>query len=145
MYFDLTTLIQQTEDLTWLEEPFTQEEINRVISDMPTNKSPGPDGLNTDFMRKCWPVIAYDYYELITTFYEGNLYLQSINGSHITLVPKTENLTCANDYKPISLLNGSIKLITKLLANRLQTVILKLIHQNQYGFIKNRSIQDYLA
>lgn len=38
-----------------------------------------------------------------------------------------------------------MKLITKLLANRLQEVIVNLVHQNQYGFIKIRTIQDCLA
>lgn len=50
-----------------------------------------------------------------------------------------------NAYRPNSLLNGTIKLITKLLANRLLTYIVKLIHRNQYGFLKERSIQDGLA
>jgi hypothetical protein len=36
-------------------------------------------------------------------------------------------------------------MITKLLANRLQRVILQLTHRNQYGFIRQRSIQDCLA
>jgi hypothetical protein len=44
------------------------------------------------------------------------------------------------DFWPISLLNNSIKLLTKLLANRLQSVILKAVHQNQYGFIKWKNI-----
>jgi retron-type reverse transcriptase len=43
------------------------------------------------------------------------------------------------------LLNSSIKLITKILAERLQRVILRLIHRNQYGFIRTRSIHDCLA
>jgi len=38
-----------------------------------------------------------------------------------------------------------MKIITKILANRLQTVIPSLIHKNQYGFIKNRTLQDCLA
>lgn len=38
-----------------------------------------------------------------------------------------------------------MKIITKLLANRLQTVITSLIHKNQYGFIKNRTTQDCLV
>jgi hypothetical protein len=43
-----------------------------------------------------------------------------------------------NDLKPISLLNSSVKLklITKILADRLQKVMTELIHQNQYGFLK---------
>jgi hypothetical protein len=43
-----------------------------------------------------------------------------------------------SDFRPISLLNTSIKILTNLLANRLQRVIMELIHQNQYGFIKSR-------
>jgi retron-type reverse transcriptase len=35
--------------------------------------------------------------------------------------------------------------VTKLLANRLQKIILKLVHKNQYGFLKKRSIQDCLG
>lgn len=31
------------------------------------------------------------------------------------------------------------------MANRIQKVILSIIHQNQYGFIKGRTIQDCLA
>jgi hypothetical protein len=50
-----------------------------------------------------------------------------------------------NDYRPISLPNSSIKLLTKLLANRLQHFITRIIHENQYGFIKSRAIQDCLA
>jgi hypothetical protein len=50
-----------------------------------------------------------------------------------------------NDYRPISLLNCVLKVLTKLLAERLQKWILKVVHRNQYGFIKGRNIQDCLA
>jgi hypothetical protein len=36
-------------------------------------------------------------------------------------------------------------MISKLLANRLQSVALKVVHENQYGFIKGRTIQDCLG
>ena len=39
----------------------------------------------------------------------------------------------------------SLKIITKLLANRVQKVIIPLLHQNQYGFIKNKSIHDCIS
>lgn len=71
--------------------------------------------------------------------------MQSINRSYITLVPKKDSPTTVNDFRPISLLNSTLKLINKLLVDRLQIVILQVIHQNQYGFIKGRSIQDCLA
>jgi hypothetical protein len=71
--------------------------------------------------------------------------LESINSSFITLVPKIDTPSSPNDFRPISLLNSSLKILTKLLATRLQNIILKLVHKNQYGFLKNRSIQDCLG
>jgi hypothetical protein len=38
-----------------------------------------------------------------------------------------------------------LKVITKILAERLQVVILQVVHLNQYGFIRSRTIHDYLA
>jgi hypothetical protein len=78
-------------------------------------------------------------------FYDMNICFQSINVSYIVMIPKKDNPSTVNDYIPISLLNSFIKLLTKLLANRVQNEILRIIHQNQYGFIRNRIIQDCLA
>ena len=86
-----------------------------------------------------------DFYNLCQAFNDGEICLQSINGSHIVLIPKIDGATKASDFRPISLLNTSMKIITKLLANRLQRVIQSVIHKNQYGFIKSRTIQDCVA
>jgi retron-type reverse transcriptase len=64
---------------------------------------------------------------------------------HITLIPKVPSPKGMGDYRPINLLNCVLKLITKLLADRLQKVVLKIVHKNQYGFLKGRNIQDCLA
>ena len=90
-------------------------------------------------------MIKFDFYRLIQEFWEGSLNLQSINDAFITLIPKTNALEGPNDYRPISLLNTCFKLITNLLANRLQTKILGLVHVNQYGFLKTRTIQYCVA
>jgi hypothetical protein len=145
MVFNLSTLIQLVDNLSELEVPFSQQEIDLIIKNLPTNKSPGPDGFNTDFVKKCWPMIALDYYELRGKFYEGSICMQSIDGSYVTLIPKNSSPSSFGDYRPVSLLNTSVKVLTKHLANRLQRVITNLVHQNQYGFIKARSIQDCLA
>lgn len=44
MYFDLSNLLQRGENLEWLQDPFTREEIDRIVADLPNDKSPGPDG-----------------------------------------------------------------------------------------------------
>lgn len=78
-------------------------------------------------------------------FYEGGLDLESLNTGFITLIPKCQAPESADDYRPITLLNYCLKILTKLLANHLQRVILRIIHKNQYGFLRSRSIQDCLA
>jgi hypothetical protein len=61
------------------------------------------------------------------------------------LVHKVNNPAKINDYRPISLLSSVLKILTKLLANRLQPVILRIVHSNQSGFIKSRTIQGCLG
>jgi hypothetical protein len=136
---------QRSLNLSQLTESFSKAEIDQVVKHLPSYKAPGPDGFNTDFIKKCWPIICDDFYRLFDEFYNGQICLQSINGSYITLVPKKDGAMKVNDFRPISLRNNSIKIITKVLANRLQLVLPSLIHKNQYGFIKKRSIQDCLA
>jgi mannosylglycoprotein endo-beta-mannosidase len=136
MYFNLEDLLQRDLDLDGLVAPFSNDEIDAVVADLPNNKSPGPDGFNGEFLKKCWNLVAPEFYKLCEEFYNGSLCLRSINSSFITLVPKIDNPRLSGDFRPISLLNSSIKVITKLLAQRLQRVIMRLIHRNQYGFIK---------
>jgi hypothetical protein len=128
-----------------MDSPFTKQEIDNIINSLPSDRSPGPDGFNTNFVKKCWHVIAPDFYDLRESFFQGDIYLKSINSSYIILVPKKYNPQKVGDFRPISLLNNSMKVLTKLLANRLQSSMTKLVQKNQYGFIKGRTIQDYLA
>ncbi|XP_073357917.1 uncharacterized protein [Aegilops tauschii subsp. strangulata] len=87
------------------------------------------------------------FHRVATERYRRNstLDLESLNTGFIALIPKIQSLETVNDYRPITLLNCCLKILTKLLANRLQRVILKIIHRNQYGFLKGRSIQDCVA
>jgi hypothetical protein len=128
-----------------LEIPFFEKEIDDVVKELPNEKSPGLDGFNNEFIKNCWSIIGEDVKDLIKDFYNGSVTLESINSSFITLIPKLDSPSTPNDFRHISLLNSVLKIITKLLAKRLQKIILKLVCKNQYGFFKNRSIQDCLG
>ena len=93
MQLDLGSLLQASFELGCLEECFTSKEIDDVIRNLPTDKSPGLDGFNTDFIKRCWPIIKQDFYNLCHAFFSGEIYLQSTNGSYITLIPKGEGGT----------------------------------------------------
>lgn len=53
VFFDHDTILQNTQDLSILEAPFMEDEINSVIASLPNGKTPGLDGFNTYFLTKC--------------------------------------------------------------------------------------------
>jgi hypothetical protein len=65
-----------------------------------------------------------------------------INEANIVLLPKKQDAATVADYRPISLINSVIKIITKILANRLAPHMNKLVSITQNGFIKKRCIHD---
>ena len=143
--FHLPTFIHPVNDLSFLVNPILKDEIDSVVKHLPSDKVPGPGGFNIDFLKRYWHIISNDFYNLCSSFFNGDICLQSLNGSHITLIPKHDNAVNVLDFRPISLLNTSVKILTKILANRLQCAMPRLVHKNQYGFIKSRTIHDCLA
>lgn len=74
-------------------------------------------------------------------------YLNSrpLDYSYICLIPKKEGAKTANDFRPISLINGVQKIISKALVNRLEGVLKDVICPSQTAFLKNRSILDFFV
>ena len=142
--YDLGSILHD-HDLESIDSDFNQAEINLVIRTLPNNHAPGPDGFSGLFIKKCWSIIQEDFTRLLRDFSTDNVDIGSINSSIIALIPKKDNPEKVYGFRPISLLNYSLKCITKILSNRFQRVILDLVHQNQYSFIKGRTIQDFLA
>ena len=66
---------------------------------------------------------------------EGTL-SKSFYKATITLIPKpNKDNTEKLNYRPISLMNIDAKILNKILSNRIQKHIKKLIHHNHVGFI----------
>ncbi|GJY69733.1 retrovirus-related pol polyprotein from transposon TNT 1-94 [Tanacetum coccineum] len=75
-------------------------------------------------------------------FFNNGLCLKGINSSFIALIPKSQGANMVKDFRPISLIGSIYKIIAKLLANRLVTVLDGLVNEVQYAFIASRQILD---
>nr|GEY24170.1 RNA-directed DNA polymerase, eukaryota [Tanacetum cinerariifolium] len=64
------------------------------------------------------------------------------NSSFIALIPKVTDAKFVTDFRPISLTGCVYKVVTKILANRLATVISDLVSDIQSAFVANRQILD---
>jgi hypothetical protein len=80
--------------------------------------------------------------DFLTSFHGGDVDLDRINRAHIVLLPKCPGATAPKDFRPVSLQNCPVKIITKILTTRLQRHIQQLIDIDQTGFIKGRSISE---
>ena len=105
-------------------------------------KSPGPDGLPPIFYQKYWHLIGKDVTKAVLTCLNSGKILKAINHTYITLIPKVQNLEEVMEFRPISLCNVIYKLISKVLENRLKTLLPTIISKSQSAFIPGRLITD---
>jgi len=121
-------------------EPFTVEEISAALNQMPPLKAPGPDGFSACFYQTNWATIHPEVCEAVLYFLNSGEMEDSINTTHIALIPKNLSPGSVLDYRPISLCNVIYKLISKVLANRLKVVLPDIISPTQSAFIPGRLI-----
>jgi DNA gyrase/topoisomerase IV subunit A len=75
-------------------------------------------------------------------FHAQGKFERSLNATFIAFIPKNARVVDLKDFRPISLVGGIYKIISKFLANRLKTVLEKVIYRSQNVVIRVREILD---
>ena len=140
--FNLPRLNQ--EEIEIMSNPITSTEIEAMIKNLPKNKSPGPDGFTGEFYQtfreELMPIL-----KLCQKITEEETLPNSFYEATITLIPKPDKYnTKKENYRPISLMNIETKILKRILANRIQQDIKKLINQIKLGlFQKCKKYMQY--
>ena len=135
------TIISES-DYDQLNRDVTDEEIKLAFFSLNPNKAPGPDGFNGFFFKKAWNVVGKDIIDAIRSFFTSGSMLREVNATIIALIPKIPNPTKLKDYRPISCCNTIYKGITKLIAERIKSVLPKVTDEAQSAFVQGRRISD---
>ena len=90
------------EEIENMNRPITSTEIETVIKNLPTNKSPGPHGFTGEFYQTFREELTPILLKLFQNIAEGETLPNSFCEATITLVPKPDkDVTKKENYRPI--------------------------------------------
>lgn len=131
------------EQLAHLESPITELEVQNAIKTLKTHKRRGPDGFSASYYELFAPILTPILTRAFNSILNGHTFRTETLTSIITMLPKprSDSTSCTN-FRPISLPNLDINLLAKIIVNRLNPIIGRLIHCDQTGFMPTRQVGD---
>lgn len=130
---------RQNEKLT---KQITRDEVKHAAFSMHPDKSPGIDGLNPCFFQTYWNVVGDDVVRCCQNFMATGELPCDVNKTIVCLIPKTKQPQKMTDLRPISLCNVLIRIVSKVMANRLKDCLAMLISDKQSAFVEGRLLTD---
>ncbi len=123
-----------------LEGEVTLDELRKALDSSNFGSTSGWDGISFKVIRKFWDVLSKPMLKMINeTFNEGEL-METYKLGLIKLIPKKGEAAKVGYWRPITLLCCGYKVISGIVAKRLEKYLDKLIGRAQKGFMKNKSI-----
>ena len=121
----------------------TEQECLKALRSMDREKTPGTDGLPAEFYKIFWKDLSPLLISALNYSHEkGSLSITQRRGI-IKLIPKKDTEPhLIKNWRPLTLLNCDYKIAAKAIANRIKSVIPKLINNDQTGFLKGRFIGE---
>ena len=144
----ITTYLQNTKfenklndlDKLTCEGQITCQECQFAVKCLKDNKSPGIDGLSSEFYKQFWEDIEEMLIKSYNESFNKGLLTDSQRTSILSLIFKKNDRTMLQNYRPISLATTDYKILAFVLANRLHKVISKIVSNDQTGYIRKRFI-----
>lgn len=124
------------------EKEISEEELTKAVKKLKTNKSPGFDGIPSEFYIKYWEQIKDPFFEVIREIEETEELCISQYRGVICLLFKQGDRDFITNWRPITLLNTDYKIIAIIYATRLKKTLPLLIKEDQYAYIEGRQITE---
>lgn len=124
------------------EGPVTEAELLRAVKKLNMNKTPGPDGIASEFYQSFWSLLKDDLIELFNNCYLSDSLTHSQQMSILRLLFKKNDPTLLKNWRPISLVNSDYKILATVIATRLRNVLPFVVEDDQTCGVPDRSINE---
>ncbi|XP_042965908.1 uncharacterized protein LOC122299590 [Carya illinoinensis] len=141
-YVHITILEEENDSL--LKFPSIQE-VKEAMFSIPVDSSPGPDGFGSGFYRVCWDLVEADVVAAVRDMYSGVPMPRFYSASYIALIPKMQQPTGFDKFRPISLCSVIYKVFAKILVRRMSPILSRIISPEQGAFLPGRSIFENIT
>ena len=108
-------------------------------------------GRQLNFYQTFWDKIKFFLVDVLNKSQDEKLLTYSQRTSVLSLTLRKDDPVILENYRPISLLNVDLKLLSYVLSQRLKKILPKLINEDQTGYLQNwfigfnhRQIQDII-
>ena len=125
-----------------LVSPVSMQEVEEAVNQMALGKAPGPDGFTSNFFHYFWDMVKDEVVEIVEESRTKKGVLRAFNATFLSLIPKEAGADRPDKFRPIALCNVIYKIISKVIANRLKSLLPSLISPEQSGFVEGRQILD---
>ena len=117
----------------------SEESLQTIISGLDNNVNPGPDGILSFFVKKCWSAIKKPICIIFKAMLKAGYVPKTWKFSYTLPVFKSGNKHDVTNYRPICICSCLPKVFDCLLTNELFSRLLGKISMFQHGFISGRS------
>lgn len=114
---------------------FLDMEVYEVVFEMGGSKAPSPNGFLGSFFQSFYDIIGSEVVVIVQAFQLSKIISRDVNLTFIDLILKVIEANSFSSFMLISLYNFLYKIISKVMNNRLNYILLIIINMNQEGFI----------
>ncbi|CAI6008857.1 unnamed protein product [Closterium sp. NIES-65] len=121
---------------------WSEEEVKSAFHSMANDKAPGKDGLPNELFELHWDILGKHFMQLARNFAATATLPTSTKDAVTILLHKKGGRDQLENYRPITLLSFTYKVIARVVADRMKKVLHEVISPEQYGFLPGRKLSE---
>lgn len=124
--------------------PVTEQEVARVIQQLPSKKSNDTNYMSTWLIKKCVKNITSPLTALVNDSFQSGIFPKALKKAKVVPIFKKDDPHILSNYRPISILPVFSKIYEKLFLLQLSKYLEKhnLLSKDQFGFRAGKSTTD---